>query len=46
MDMAERRVIGGLLLLLGVSLLAVGISTGQLNLMVEMLKTTFKTVIA
>ncbi|MEM3673634.1 MAG: hypothetical protein QW468_05385 [Candidatus Bathyarchaeia archaeon] len=46
MDVAERRVIGGLLLLFGVSLLAVGISTGQLNLIVEMLKTTFKTVIA
>jgi hypothetical protein len=46
MDVAERRVIGGLLLLLGVSLLAVGISTGQLNLLVEMLKTAFKTITA
>ncbi|MGB9714101.1 MAG: hypothetical protein ACPLZC_03870 [Candidatus Bathyarchaeales archaeon] len=44
MDTAERRVIGGLLLLLGVSLLAVGIATGQLNLIVEMLKAAFKTV--
>ncbi|MGQ9641527.1 MAG: hypothetical protein ACUVUF_05300 [Candidatus Bathycorpusculaceae bacterium] len=44
MDTAERRVIGGLLLLLGVSLLAVGISAGQLNLIAEMLKTAFKTI--
>jgi len=44
MDIPERRVIGALLLLLGVSLLAVGIYTGQLNAIVEMLKTAFKTV--
>jgi hypothetical protein len=44
MDIPERRVIGALLLLLGVSLLAVGIYTGQLNTIVEMLKTAFKTV--
>ncbi|MDH5459441.1 MAG: hypothetical protein OEY95_06015 [Candidatus Bathyarchaeota archaeon] len=44
MDVPERRVIGALLLLLGVSFLAVGIYTGQLNLIVEMLKTAFRTV--
>lgn len=44
MDVPERRVIGALLLLLGVSFLAVGIYTGQLNLIVEMLKTVFRTV--
>ncbi len=44
MDIPERRVIGALLLLLGVSLLAVGIYTGQLKAIVEMLKTAFKTV--
>jgi len=44
MDIPERRVIGALLLLLGVSFLAVGIYTGQLNLIVEMLKTAFRTV--
>jgi len=44
MDIPERRVIGALLLLLGVSFLAVGIYTGQLNVMVEMLKRAFRTV--
>jgi hypothetical protein len=42
MDNSERRIIGALLLLLGVSFLAVGIHTGQLNKIVEMLKTIFK----
>lgn len=46
MDIPERRVIGALLLLLGVSFLAVGIHTGQLNAIVEMLKTVFRTVTA
>jgi hypothetical protein len=46
MDVLERRVIGALLLLLGVSSLAAGIYTGQLNAIVEMLKTIFKTVTA
>lgn len=44
MDVPERRVIGALLLLLGVSSLAVGVYTGQLDEIVEMLKTAFKTV--
>ena len=44
MDVPERRVIGALLLLLGVSFLAVGIYTGQLNVIVEMLKKAFRTV--
>jgi len=42
MDIPERRVIGALLLLLGVSFLAVGTYTGQLNEIVEMLKTVFR----
>jgi len=41
MDVSERRIIGALLLLLGVSSLAVAIYTGQLNAIVEMLKTGF-----
>jgi hypothetical protein len=41
MDIPERRVIGALLLLLGVSFLAIGIYTGQLNAIVEMLKKVF-----
>ena len=44
MDIPERRIIGALLLLLGVSFLAVGIYTGQLNALVEMLKKVFSTV--
>jgi hypothetical protein len=41
MDIPERRVIGALLLLLGVSFLAIGIYTGQLNAIVEMLEKGF-----
>jgi hypothetical protein len=41
MDIPQRRVIGALILLLGVSFLAVGIYTGQLNAIVEMLKKIF-----
>lgn len=44
MDVPERRVIGALLLLLGVSFLAVGVYTGQLDEIVEMLKTVFRIV--
>lgn len=43
MDVPQRRVIGALLLLLGVSFLAVGIYTGQLNMIVELLKKVFST---
>lgn len=43
MDIPERRMIGGLILLLGVSALAVGIYTGQIDKIVEMLKTVFTT---
>jgi len=46
MDIPERRIIGALLLLLGFSSLAVSIHTGQLNLIVEMLKNGFVTVAA
>jgi hypothetical protein len=41
MDIPERRMIGALILLLGVSALAVAVYTGQLNTIVEMLKTAF-----
>ena len=44
MDISERRIIGSLLLLLGVSFLAVGIYTGQLDRIVEMLKSVFRIV--
>jgi hypothetical protein len=45
MDIPERRLIGALLLLLGVSFLTVGLYTGQLNAVVELLKNAFRTVI-
>jgi len=41
MDVPEQRVIGALLLLLGVSFLAVGVYTGQLEEIVEMLQKAF-----
>lgn len=41
MDVLERRVIGALLLLLGVTFFAVGWYTGQLNTIVELLKKVF-----
>lgn len=41
MDIQERRVIGALLLLLGVSFLAVAAYTGQLNTVIELLKKVF-----
>lgn len=42
MDNSERRMIGALLLLLGVSFLAVSIYTGQTNAIMELLKTPFR----
>jgi hypothetical protein len=41
MDIPERRVIGALLLLLGVSFFAVGVYTGQFNAVLELLKKAF-----
>jgi len=41
MDIPERRVIGALLLLLGVSSLAVGLYIGQLNAIVNLLGKIF-----
>ena len=41
MDIPERRIIGALILLLGISALAIGIYTGQLNAIVELLKESF-----
>jgi len=42
MDTSERRVIGALLLLLGVSFLTASIYTGQMNAMIELLKIPFR----
>jgi hypothetical protein len=41
MDTQQRRVIGALILLLGVSFLAVAVYTGQLNTIVELMKKVF-----
>ena len=41
MDTQQRRMIGAFLILLGVSFLAVGVYTGQLNAIVELLKNVF-----
>jgi hypothetical protein len=41
MDVQERRLIGALLLLLGVSFLAVGVYTGQLSVVINLLKRGF-----
>ncbi|MEM3703230.1 MAG: hypothetical protein QXX79_02250 [Candidatus Bathyarchaeia archaeon] len=41
MDILERRVVGALLLLLGVSLFAIGFYTGQLNAIIELLNKVF-----
>ncbi len=41
MDINERRVVGALLLLLGVSLLAIGLYTGQLDTIRNLLRNVF-----
>ncbi len=46
MDISERRVIGCLLLLLGLTLLALGLYTGQLERVLEIVKEVFETAIA
>ncbi|MGB9676513.1 MAG: hypothetical protein ACPL0C_04925 [Candidatus Bathyarchaeales archaeon] len=42
MDIQEKRVMGALLLLLGFSFLAIGIYTGQLSKVIELLKNVFR----
>ena len=46
MDSAERRVIGSLLLMAGLTSLALGLHTGQLDYVLELVKTVFQTAIA
>jgi hypothetical protein len=45
MDMAERRVIGSLLLLLGLTFFTVALYTGQLQTALEIVKRVFQTAI-
>lgn len=46
MDVSERRVIGGLLLLSGFTFLAVGLYAGQLSLIWEFIKEVFEAAVA
>jgi len=45
MDLSERRVIGSLVLLLGLTFLTIGLYTGQLKRVAEILKEIFETAI-
>jgi len=46
MDLPEKRVIGSLLLLSGLTFLAIGLYSGQSTLVLERLKEIFETAIA
>jgi len=46
MDTSERRVIGSLLLLSGVTLLVVGLYSGQLNIVFEIVRKVFEAAVA
>ncbi len=46
MDPPEKRVVGSLFLLLGLTFLAIGLYTGHSTLVLELLKKTFETALA
>jgi hypothetical protein len=46
MDPSEKRVIGSLLLLSGLTFLVVGLYTGQLSYIMDIMKEIFETAIA
>ncbi len=46
MDVSEQRLIGSLLLLLGTTFLAIGLYTGQLDTVLETVKTIFEASVA
>ena len=46
MDVSEQRVIGSLLLLLGITFLTIGLYTEQLNVVLEIVKTIFEASVA
>jgi hypothetical protein len=46
MDLSERRVIGSLLLLLGITFLTLGLYTGQLEMVLRIVKEVFETALA
>ena len=46
MDLPEQRIIGALILLAGISCLAVGLATDQLSVIAEIIDSILKTAIA
>ena len=46
MDLPEQRILGSLILLAGVSFLAIGLYTGQLTTVIEILSEVLTTAIA
>jgi hypothetical protein len=46
MDLPEQRIIGSLILLSGITFLAVGLATDQLTTIIEIISEVFKTAIA
>ena len=46
MDQTEKRVIGSLLLLSGLTFITVGLYSGQLNYILELVKKVFETAVA
>jgi len=46
MDLSEQRVIGSLLLLLGITFLTIGLYSGQLNTVLEIVETIFEASVA
>ena len=46
MEPSEKRIIGSLLLLLGLSILAAGLSSGQLDYLMDFLKKIFEPAVA
>ena len=46
LDLPEKRVIGSLLMLSGLTFLAIGLYTGQLRVVLDFLKKAFETAIA
>ena len=46
MDTSERRVVGSLLLLSGLTFLVVGLYTGQLDYILDAMKKIFETAVA
>ena len=46
MEISEKRIVGSLILLLGLSFLLIGVYSGQLASILEFVKNTFKPAVA